>query len=119
MRAAYWILAGLLALVHLYGGGLKAVRSREGLRPMMAWVDDLPMAAVRAIGAVEVLGALGLVLPPLTGIAPWLAAVAAAGFVLLQLGAIRVHVRMGDRQLALNGGLLIAAAVTCALAPVS
>ncbi|MEU2425221.1 DoxX family protein [Streptomyces sp. NPDC007851] len=119
MRAAYWVLAGLLALFYLYGGGLKAVRSREELRPMMAWVDDLPMTAVRAIGAVEVLGALGLLLPPLTGIAPWLAAVAAAGFVLLQLGAIRVHVRMRDHQLALNVGLLVVAAVTCGLAPVS
>ncbi|MEW2301164.1 DoxX family protein [Streptomyces sp. NPDC006655] len=119
MKAAYGILAGLLALFYLYGGGLKAVRSREGLRPMMAWVDDLPMAAVRTIGAIEVLGALGLVLPPLTGIAPWLAAVAAAGFVLLQLGAIRVHLRMGDRQLALNISLLVAAAAIVTLTPVS
>lgn len=119
MKAAYGILAGPLALFYLYGGGLKAVRSREGLRPMMAWVDDLPMAAVRAIGAVEVLGALGLVLPPLTGIAPWLAAVAAAGLVLLQLGAIRVHLRMGDRQLGLNVGLLVVAVAIIPLAPVS
>ncbi|MEU2333334.1 DoxX family protein [Streptomyces sp. NPDC013172] len=119
MRAAYGILAGLLALVYLYGGGLKTVRSREGLRPMMAWVDDLPMAAVRAIGVVEVLGALGLVLPPLTGIAPWLAAVAAAGFVLLQLGAIRIHLRMGDRQLVLNVSLLVVAAAIIPLASVS
>ncbi|MEU5314521.1 DoxX family protein [Streptomyces sp. NPDC021562] len=119
MKAAYGILAGPLALFYLYGGGLKTVRSREALRPMMAWVDDLPMAAVRAIGAVEVLGALGLVLPPLTGIAPWLAAVAATGFVLLQLGAIRVHLRMGDRQLGLNVGLLVVAVAIIPLAPVS
>lgn len=83
---------------------------------MMAWVDSTPMPAVRAIGLVEVLGAIGLVLPPLTGIAPWLALTAAVGFVILQVAATRVHLRRGDRQIALNLTLLLAAAVTIWLA---
>ncbi|GGV23123.1 membrane protein [Streptomyces longisporoflavus] len=112
MNIAYWILAGLLCLFYLYGGGVKLVRSREQLRPMMAWVDSTPMPAVRAIGAIEVLGAIGLILPPLTGIAPWLALVAAVGFVVLQIGATRVHLRLGDRRIALNITLLLAACVT-------
>jgi len=116
VNVAYWIVAGLLALFYLYGGGVKLVRSREQLRPMMAWVDSTPMPAVRAIGAVEVLGAAGLVLPPLTGIAPWLALAAAIGFVVLQIAATRVHLRMGDRQIALNLGLVLTAAVTVWLA---
>ncbi|MFF8729245.1 DoxX family protein [Streptomyces sp. NPDC015171] len=116
MTVAYWTVAGLLALFSLYGGGVKAVRSREGLRPMMAWVDGTPMPAVRAIGVIEVLGGLGLVLPPLTGIAPWLAPAAAAGFVVLQTGAIRVHLRRGDRAIALNIALVLTAAVTVWLA---
>ncbi len=116
MNVAYWIVAGPLALFYLYGGGVKVVRSREQLRPMMAWVDSTPMPAVRAIGTIEVLGAIGLLLPPLTGIAPWLALAAAAGFVVLQLGATRVHLRMGDRRIALNVTLLLAAAVTLWLA---
>ena len=116
MNVAYWIVAGLLALLYLYSGGVKLVRSREQLRPMMAWVDSTPMPAVRAIGAIEVLGAIGLVLPPLTGIAPWLALVAAIGFVVLQIGATRVHLRMGDRQVALNLTLMATAAVTVWLA---
>ncbi|MGW7424334.1 DoxX family protein [Streptomyces sp. NPDC054813] len=119
MSVAYWIVAGLLALFYLYAGGLKVVRSRERLRPMMAWVDGVPMPAVRAIGTVELLGALGLLVPRLTGVATWLAVAAATGFVVLQLGAITVHVRMGDRQVALNGTLLLAAAVTSWLAAVS
>ncbi|MEU9452268.1 DoxX family protein [Streptomyces sp. NPDC048277] len=109
MSVAYWIVAGLLALFYLYGGGMKAVRSRERLRPMMAWVDGMPMAAVRVIGGVEVLGAAGLLLPRLTGTAPWLAPAAAVGFVALQFGAIRVHLKLGDRQIALNIALLLAA----------
>lgn len=112
MNVAYWIAAGPLALFYLYGGGVKVVRSRERLRPMMAWVDTTPMAAVRAIGVIEVLGAIGLVLPPLTGIAPWLALAAAIGFVVLQIGATRVHLRRGDRQMALNITLFLVAAVT-------
>ncbi|MEV7393483.1 MULTISPECIES: DoxX family protein [unclassified Streptomyces] len=119
MSVAYWIVAGLLALFYLYGGGMKAVRSRERLRPMMAWVDGMPMAAVRAIGGVEVLGAIGLVLPRLTGIAPWLAPVAAVGFAVLQVGAIGVHLRMRDRQVALNAVLLLMAVVAGGLAAVS
>lgn len=116
MNVAYWIVAGPLALFYLYGGGLKAVRSRERLRPMMAWVDSTSMAAVRAIGLVEVLGAIGLVLPPLTGVAPWLALAAATGFVVLQIGAIRVHLSRGDRRIALNLTLVPAAAATVWLA---
>ncbi|MEY9945111.1 DoxX family protein [Kitasatospora sp. GAS1066B] len=112
MNVAYWIVAGLLALFYLYGGGVKVVRNREQLRPMMAWVDSTPMPAVRAIGMIELLGAAGLILPPLTGIAPWSAPAAAIGFVVLQIGATRVHLRMGDRQVALNLALLLAAAVT-------
>ncbi|GEB49125.1 MULTISPECIES: DoxX family protein [Streptomyces] len=116
MNVAYGIVAGLLALFYLYGGGMKVVRSRDQLRPMMAWVDSTPMPAVRTIGLIEVLGALGLVLPPLTGIAPWLALAAAIGFVALQIGATRVHLSRGDRQIALNITLLLTAAVTVWLA---
>ncbi|MCQ8187527.1 DoxX family protein [Streptomyces rugosispiralis] len=112
MNVAYWIVAGPLALFYLYGGGVKVIRSRAELRPMMAWVDTTPMAAVRAIGVIEVLGAIGLILPPLTGIAPWPAPAAAIGFVVLQIGATRVHLHRGDRQVALNITLLLAAAVT-------
>ncbi|OLF07049.1 DoxX family protein [Actinophytocola xanthii] len=110
MNVAYWIVAGLLALFYGYAGGIKVLRTREQLQPMMAWVDSTPMPVVRTIGTLEVLGAIGLVLPPLTGIAPWLALAAAVGFVLLQLGATAVHLRRGDRQIALNIGLLLAAA---------
>jgi hypothetical protein len=70
---------------------------------MMAWVDSTPMPAVRAIGLVEVLGAIGLILPPLTGVAPWLALAAAIGFVVLQIGATAVHLSLGERRIYLLG----------------
>ena len=117
MHVAYWIVAGVLALFYAYAGGLKVIRSREQLRPMMGWVDDMPMSAVRAIGTVELLGAIGLILPPLTGIAPALAFAAAVGFVLLQIGATVVHVRRGEtRQIGFNIALIALAAATVGLA---
>ncbi|WP_042388262.1 DoxX family protein [Streptacidiphilus melanogenes] len=116
MIIAYWILAVPLAGFYCYAGALKVTRSRDRLRPMMAWVDRMPMAAVRALGTVEVLGATGLILPPLTGIAPWLAWAAALGFVLLQTGAIAVHLTGEDPGITLNVGLTALAAVTAWLA---
>ncbi len=116
MNIAYWTLAGLLAVFYLYAGTLKVTRSRDRLRPMMGWVDHVPLPVLRALGTVEILGAAGLVLPPATGIAPSLATAAALGFVLLQTGAIVVHLRGGDRRIALNVGLAISAAVTAWLA---
>ncbi|SDN03529.1 DoxX family protein [Actinacidiphila guanduensis] len=112
MDIAYWIVAGLLAAFYVYAGTLKVIRSRDQLRPMMAWVDRIPLPAVRALGTVEILGAIGLILPPLTGIAPWLATAAAIGFVLLQTGAIAVHLTGEDRRIALNAALIATAAVS-------
>ncbi|MFB7781173.1 DoxX family protein [Streptomyces vinaceus] len=107
-----------LALFYVYAGTLKVIRSRDQLRPMMAWVDRVPLPALRALGTVEILGAAGLVLPPLTGIALPLAPApaAAGGLVLLQAGAIAVHLTGDDRRIALNIGLITTAAVTVWLA---
>jgi hypothetical protein len=80
MKIAYWIVAGLLGVFYLYAGVKKVAQSKEQLAPMMGWVDTVPMWLVRLIGGVEILGVAGLVLPPLTGIAPVLAMVAALGF---------------------------------------
>jgi hypothetical protein len=94
-------------------GGMKVLRAKERLRPMMGWVDTIPMPVVRTIGLLEILGAIGLILPPLTGIAPWLALAAAIGLVLVQVGGIAVHLSRGEsRVIGLNIGLLVAAALT-------
>jgi len=117
MEIAYWVVAGVLAVFYLYSGTLKLVRGKEQLAPMMGWVDTVPMPAVRVIGAVEVLGAVGLVLPPLTGVAPVLALVAALGFVVLQVAATTLHLSRGEgRLIGLNLALLALAAVTVWLA---
>jgi len=111
MELAYWIIAALLAVFYLYAGGKKVAQSREQLAPMMGWVDRVPMPLVRTIGALEMLGSIGLILPPLTGIAPWLAIVAAIGLVLIQVGGIALHLSRGEaRLIGLNIVLLAVAA---------
>ncbi len=112
MKVAYWIVAGSLALLYLYSGGLKVVRSKDQLRPMMGWIDSVPLRLVRTIGVLEVLGALGLVLPPLTGIAAGLALAAAIGLVLIQVGGLSLHLSRGEaRMIGLNIVLLALAGV--------
>jgi hypothetical protein len=119
MKLAYWIVGGLLAVLYLYSGALKIVRSKDQLRPMMGWVDMFPLPFIRTIGVLEVLGAVGLILPPLTGIAVGLALAAAVGFVLVQVGALYVHLSRGEvKVIGLNIGLLALAGVTVWLSTV-
>jgi DoxX-like family len=114
---AYWIVAALLGFFYLYAGGKKVAQSQERLAPMMAWVDTIPMPVVRLIGVVEILGVAGLILPPATGIAPVLAIVAAAGFVLLQLLATGLHLSRGEAKITgLNVALIVLAGVAAWLA---
>ena len=117
MLVAYWILAALLAAFYLFAGGRKLVESKERLAPMMGWVDTVPMPAVRAIGAVEVLGAAGLVLPAATGVAPVLSLLAAIGFAVLQVLAAALHLSRGEvRETGLNAVLVVLAGTTAWLA---
>ena len=119
MVIAYWIVAGLLAVLYLYSGGMKLVRSAQQLRPMMAWVDGMPLSTVRVIGLLEVLGVVGLILPPLVGVLTWLSVAAAVGLVLVQIGGITLHLRRGEiRVLGLNVALLVLAVVEVWLATV-
>jgi uncharacterized membrane protein YphA (DoxX/SURF4 family) len=95
VNLAMWIVSGVLAALYLTAGITKLVKSRDDLltEPRMSWAGDFTPGTVKAIGAAEVLGALGLVLPWLTSIAPVLTPVAAAGLAVLQIGAAYVHGR--------------------------
>lgn len=119
MTVAYWVVAVVLAVFYLYSGVIKIVRAKDRLRPMMGWIDTVPLGAVRVIGVLEVFGAAGLILPPLTGIAVVLATLAAVGLVLLQVGATALHLRRGEAKLiGLNIVLLVLGAVAVWLSTV-
>ena len=83
MNVALWIVQGLLAALFLLAGGAKLVMSAD----QMAGPVALPVWFLRFIGVAEVLGALGLVLPGLLRVRPVLTPLAAAGLVIIMIGA--------------------------------
>lgn len=117
MLFAYWILAGVLALSNLASAGLKFVRTKEQLSASgLQWADDFSPMGIKGIGVAELLGAIGLILPPLTHIAPVLAPIAAIGLVILQIGAGITHVRRREyKVLAANAPLIVLSVVVAVL----
>jgi hypothetical protein len=117
MLIAVWIVTGLVAIANLASGGMKALRPLPALHPVMPFTKDVPPALTRFIGVAEVLGAIGIVLPVLTGIAPILTPIAAVGLALIQLIAFVFHlVRKEISPVLLANVLLFALAVFVAVA---
>jgi hypothetical protein len=114
MHLTLWIIASLLALVFLLAGTFTLISGRERLQSGgMAWVEHFSPAAVKAIGLAEVLGATGLVLPGLLGIATVLVPIAAASLAALMVGAAVTHARRGEHgAIAVNAVLFALAVLT-------
>ena len=100
MNLSLWIIAGLLAVVYLAAGVGKLIVPKEKLAtaPGAGWVEDFSAGSVKAIGALEALGAVGLVLPAATGIAPVLVPLAALGLVLIMVGAVITRLRRHETK---------------------
>lgn len=96
MNIALWIAAGLVAAAFLAAGLMKITGKREQMLERMAWVADYSQSQIKLIGVVEVLGAIGLILPAVTGIAPILVPIAATGLVIVMVLAAVMHLRRGD-----------------------
>ncbi|MBF8186179.1 DoxX family protein [Nonomuraea sp. K274] len=100
MNVALWIVTGLLAVV-LLGSSSKIFVPREKMAGMLGdasrWVEDFSPAALKAIGVLELLGAVGLILPAVLDIAPVLVPLTASGVVLLFVGAVIMRLRRGER----------------------
>lgn len=96
MNVTLWIIAGLLAAAFLAAGLMKLTTPRAALADKMHWVTHASDAQVKLVGLVEVLGAIGLVLPAILDIAPVLVPLAAIGLALTMVGAVVVHLRDGE-----------------------
>lgn len=112
MNIALWTIAGLLAAAFLGAGLMKVSRPKDKLATSgMKWTDDFSAGTVKLIGTLEILGAVGLILPGLVGIATVLVPLAAVGLGLIMVGAAVTHGRRGEAQMIVgNVGLLVLAA---------
>ena len=100
MNIALWVLQGLLAVMFLLAGFMKATKTKDEIKKTggerMAWVDSVSGGNLKLIGILEVLIGFGLVLPQLTGILSWLTPLAAVGFACTMIGALLLHLRRKD-----------------------
>lgn len=87
MDIALWVAQILLALLFGMAGFMKTFQVAK-VRGQMPWAKDRSDAFIRFVGISELLGALGMILPLLTGILPWLLPLAALGLGIIQVLAI-------------------------------
>jgi uncharacterized membrane protein YphA (DoxX/SURF4 family) len=110
MNTALWVIQIVLALMFGMAGVMKLSQPRASLQARLPWVEDFSDGTVKLIGAVELLAAIGLVLPAATGILPWLTPLAAAGLALVMVLAAITHVRRKEWQAVVLNAVLFALA---------
>jgi uncharacterized membrane protein YphA (DoxX/SURF4 family) len=108
MNLILWIVQILLALAFLVSGITKVIRSSDRLKE---GIPEFHPRMIRLIALAEILGALGLILPGLTGIATFLTPVAAAGLAIIMVGAVVTHARRGEGKSAVVNLVLLAFAL--------
>ena len=116
MNTTLWIVQGLLAAAFLMAGSIKLLKPKSELKPQLGdWVDSLSEPVFKIIGVLEVLGAIGLILPMAIQILPVLTPIAAIGLAMTMLGAMILHFQRNEKEDAINKNmplLLLALFVT-------
>jgi len=115
VNTAIWVAQGLLAVVFLTAGLLKLTQSRSALKARMPYVEDFTDREIKGIGTVEVLGAVGVVLPAALRILPVLTPIAAVGLALIMIEAAYTHVRRHELGHVPLNAILFALAVFVAV----
>jgi hypothetical protein len=112
MNIALWIAAGLLAAVALAGGISKTFVPREKLAELHGgeWTRHASVGFVKILGVLELLAAVGLILPAVVDIAPVMVPVTAVCWVLLMIGAMITHGRLGQVRLVMLNAMYLALA---------
>jgi uncharacterized membrane protein YphA (DoxX/SURF4 family) len=116
MNIALWIVAGLLAVTFLASGAQKLARSRQQLAASgMTYADDFSTPTIKTIGILEIIGAIGLVLPLAVNVAAVLTPLAATGLVVLMAGALVRHIRHRESRGVVVTTILLALSLFVAL----
>ncbi|WP_119730494.1 DoxX family protein [Thermomonospora amylolytica] len=112
MNLTLWIAAGLLAAVALLGGITKTFVPKEELAAHNGgeWTGQAGVGFVKTLGILELLAAVGLILPAALGIAPVMVPVTAVCWVLLMVGAMITHGRLGQFKLVMLNSVYLALA---------
>lgn len=114
MTIVLWVLQALLAALFGAAGVMKSVQPKEKLAKNLPWVEDFSANTVRFIGVVEILAALGLILPAATRVAPILTPVAAVGLAVVMVLAAITHGRRKEMSGIITNVVLLALAVVVA-----
>jgi hypothetical protein len=117
VNIALWIVAGLMAAGFLFAGGNKLVTGHEKLAssPGAGWANNFSPAFVKILGVLEVLGAIGLILPGAVGILPFLTPIAAVGLGIIMIGAGVTELRRHEPRHAVINLVYLAAAIFIAI----
>lgn len=115
MNILIWTVQVLLGLMFVAGGVMKVFRY-EATKKSMPWVGEYSKGFVMFVGAADLLGGLGVVLPEATGIAPVLTPIAAIGLAVIMLLALIFHIRRGEYGSIGMNAIMLALAVFVAIA---
>jgi len=96
LRIALWVLQVLLALFFLMAGINHGIRPIEEAAKSSPWITGVPWGLARFIGFAELAGAVGLILPAVTRIEPWLTSLAAVGLAIIMGLAVPFHIMRGE-----------------------
>jgi uncharacterized membrane protein len=93
MNVFLWIVQAILAALFAMSGLVKVLQPKDKLAGKYPWMQDVSQATVRFIGVMELLGAIGLIVPAATGIAPVLTPIAGTGLAVIVVLAAGTHIR--------------------------
>ena len=98
MLVFLWVAEIVMALLYFGLGVMRLVQPYPKLVRVLRWPADFPAWAVKLIGVAEILGAVGLLLPAATDVAPVLTPIAASALAVMMALAVAVHLRRGERH---------------------
>jgi uncharacterized membrane protein YphA (DoxX/SURF4 family) len=108
LNVVLWIIAAILAVAFLGAGLMKVVRTKEQLQASgMGWTETYHPTLIKVIGALEILAAIGLILPAALDIAPILVPLSALGLAIIMVGAVVVHARRKETPMVIGNVVLL------------